>query len=170
MLLRRFAIASTLVIAGSILATPAMANQTVEIDGDVTATTVLRMPDVTDLGEALNLGGIGAAASSVTVHVIDITVFSNEGRTVNLTVDADNSLSNNTDSVAYSVAVVGDGADEPTSGFSNAANGVVVPILPGDFNTTSGEASKDVYIQYTAPARLSPGNYTSSITVSITPL
>lgn len=160
---RRFAIASTLLIAGSVLAAPAMAD-TVNLGGSVADTSAVTSTATAGAG-TLNLYGAGTAQNNVVVKVADMALITNNTTGVTLSATRDAGLTNGTSNLTYQVLIVGDGATAPAdTAFSSNTDSKSVT----DF--TSGASARDLYIEYDAPALLDPGNYTSTITVSVAAL
>jgi len=161
MLLRRFAITSTVLLGAAVISSPAFAD-TVNLSGSVADTSTVTST-ATAGASALSLGGEGTAAADTVAQVADLALESNSSDGVTLTATADGALSNGVDSVTYQVLIVADGATTPIAGDFTANND---SDNVTDF--TSGAAARDLYIEYDAPALLDPGTYTSSITVTVT--
>lgn len=161
MVLRRFAISTTVFIGAAILSAPAFAD-TVNIGGEVQDTSAVTSTATANAG-TLDLAGEGVAAPDTVVHVADLALTSNSSNGVTLSASADSSLTNGVDSLSYQVQIVADNATAPTAG-SFTANSDTKTV--SDF--TNGAAARDLYIEYDAPALLDAGAYSSSITVTVT--
>ena len=87
---------------------------------------------------------------------------SNNTGGVTLTATAAGTLGNGTDTLAYNVLIVTEGATPLATDFlaDNDSDSV------NDFDAT-GTSNRDLYIEYDAPSLLDPGNYSSTITVSV---
>jgi hypothetical protein len=161
---RNTLIASTLVIAGSVLATPAMAD-TVTLGGSVASTSVVSSA-ATIAASALNLYGAGTAQTNVVVKVADMALITNNTAGVTLTAAGDAGLTNGTSTQVYQVLIVADAAAPPAAtDFTSATDAKSVT----DFSV-GGAAARDLYIEYDAPALLDPGTYAAVITVSVADL
>ncbi len=158
---RNTLIASTLVVAGSVLASPAMAD-TVNLGGSVANTTAVTSTATGGAG-TLSLYGVGTAQNNVVVKVADLALTTNNTTGVTVTATPDAGLTNGTSTLAYQVLIVGDAASAPAdTAFAAGAD-------TDNVNDFSGGASaRDLYIEYDAPALLDPGAYTGVITVSVT--
>ncbi|ASC71342.1 uncharacterized protein XM38_022940 [Halomicronema hongdechloris C2206] len=161
MLLRRFAITSAVLLGAAVVSSPAFAD-TVNLSGSVADTSTVTST-ATPGASALSLGGEGTAAADTVAQVADLALESNSSDGVTLTAAADGLLTNGTDSLAYQVLIVADGAAAPVATDFSADNDSKNVT---DF--TSGAAARDLYIEYDAPDLLDPGTYTSSITVTVT--
>jgi len=160
----RFTLATTAFIAGSLITFPALAD-TVNLGGTVTSTSSVTSTATAGAG-ALSLAGEGTAASDVVTQVADIAMISNNSEGVTLTASGDTGLTNGTDTVAYQVLIVADGATAPVAAdFSSSSDSKSVADFDGN-----GDSARDLYIEYDAPALLDPGNYTATITVTVTDL
>jgi len=166
MFLRRFAIASTVLLVGAVLTAPAMADQ-VNIDGDVASSSSVVSTPTSGVGLAddLDLGGEGTATADVVVKVADMALTTNntEGVTLTATAAGDLDISGGGSTpLTYNVKIVGDEAAQPLAAdFTGTSDSVTV----NDF--VSGASARDLYIEYDAPALLDPGNYISHITVTV---
>ena len=167
MFLRRFAIASTLIVGGAALAMPAMAD-VVNLEGVVDDASMVTSTPTSgpNLADDLNLYGEGTAQSDVVVKVADMALFTNSSDGVTLSASADGNLTNDKGTptvVAYNVLIVADAAPTPAAtAFTATSDSQTV----NDFDA-NGDSARDLYIEYDAPALLDPGTYTSSITVTI---
>ncbi len=160
---RNTLIASTLVVAGAALATPAKAD-TVNLGGSVASTSAVTSTATAE-ASTLNLYGAGTAQTNVVVKVADMALITNNTAGVTLTATGDGGLTNGTSTQVYQVLIVADAAAPPAdSAFSSATDAKSVT----DF--VSGAAARDLYIEYDAPALLDPGAYTATITVSVADL
>lgn len=157
---RNTLIASTLVVAGAALATPAMAD-TVNLGGSVADTSAVTSTATAGAG-TLNLYGAGSAQNNVVVKVADMALITNNTTGVTLTATPDSGLTNGTSTLTYQVLIVADAASAPAdTAFAAGAD-------TDNVNDFSGGASaRDLYIEYDAPALLDPGTYTGVITVSV---
>lgn len=165
MLLRRFAIASTLIVTGAVLASPAMAD-TVQLRGTVLSTSTVTST-ATAGASALNLYGVGTATPDVVVHVADLALTSNSAQGVTLSASSTGLLRNpSNETLAYQVLIVANGASAPSAASFTAAS-VTDDVLVGTGGFVDGAASRDLYIEYDAPALLDPGAYAGSITVTV---
>lgn len=163
---RNTLIASTLVVSGAALATPAMAD-TVNLNGSVASTSAVTSTRTSGAGlaDALNLRGAGTAQADVVVKVADMALISNNTGGVTLTAAGDAGLTNGTSVLPYKVLIVADAAAAPAAtAFSAVSDSQAVT------NFVSGAAARDLYIEYDAPALLDPGAYTGAITVSVVDL
>lgn len=163
---RRALVASTLVLAGSVLAAPAMAD-TVNLGGSVADTSAVTSTATAAAG-ALNLYGAGTAGPNTVVKVADMALITNNADGVTLTATATGNLvnvANNATPLAYQVLIVADAAAAPAdTAFSSTTDAKAVT------NFVSGAAARDLYIEYDAPALLDFGTYTGAITVSVAAL
>jgi hypothetical protein len=160
---RNTLIASTLVVAGAALATPAKAD-TVNLGGSVASTSAVSST-ATAAASTLNLYGAGTAQTNVVVKVADMALITNNTGGVTLTAAGDAGLTNLTSNLPYQVLIVADEATAPAdTDFTSATDAKSVT----DF--VSGAADRDLYIEYDAPALLDPGAYTAVITVSVADL
>ncbi len=167
---RNTLIASTLFVAGSVLANPAMADQVI-LDGTVTSTSTVTSTRTTGAGlaSALNLYGQGTAGTGTVVKAADLALITNNTAGVTLTATRDSGLTNGTDTLTYKLLIMADAATAPVAADFSGANGANNDTdAVTDFS--SGAAARDLYIQYDAPALLDPGNYASTITVSVADL
>lgn len=164
--IRRSLVASTLILAGAVVALPAMADS-VTLGGSVTDTSTVTST-ATAAAAALNLGGAGTATPNVVTKVADMALSTNNADGVTLTATATGDLVNATNGatpLAYQVLIVADAAAAPAAGaFSDITDDVAVT------NFVAGAAARDLYIKYDAPALLDPGTYAGSITVSVAAL
>lgn len=164
--IRRGLVASTLVLAGSVVAAPAMAD-TVNLNGSVADTSAVTSTRTTEAG-TLNLYGVGTAQPDVVVKVADMALITNNADGVTLTATATGNLvnvANNATPLAYRVLIVGDSAVAPAA---TAFLGTTHNVPVTDF--AAGASARDLYIEYDAPALLDFGSYTSTITVSVAAL
>ena len=160
-MLRRFAIAATVLTSVGLLCGPALADS-VPLSGVVDdITTVVSTP--TGAAGALNLYGENTANPDTVVKVADLAITSNSSNGVSLTATAAGDLTHGANSLAYQVLIVGDGDAAPTAvSFSDTTD------TEANVTIVAGAAARDLYIEYDAPAYLDAGTYTSSITVSVT--
>ncbi|MBE9108178.1 hypothetical protein IQ273_01925 [Nodosilinea sp. LEGE 07298] len=160
---RNTLIASTLVVAGAALATPAKADP-VNLGGTVADTSAVTST-ATAAASTLNLYGAGTAQTNVVVKVADMALITNNTTGVTLTATGDAGLTNGTSTLPYQVLIVADAAAAPAdTAFSSTIDSKSVT----DFS--AGAAARDLYIEYDAPALLDPGAYTGVITVSVAAL
>ena len=156
-------VASSLVVAGSMLAAPAMAD-TVNLGGSVADTSAVTSSPTAEAA-ALSLYGVGTAQTNVVVKVADLALITNNTTGVTLTAAGDAGLTNGTSTLPYQVLIVADAATAPAdTAFASATDTDTV----NDF--VSGAAARDLYIEYDAPALLDSGAYTGAITVSVVAL
>ncbi|MBD1909196.1 MULTISPECIES: hypothetical protein [unclassified Leptolyngbya] len=166
MLVRRFAVASTLIAVGAVFATPAMAD-TINLSGSVASISTVTST-ATSNASNLNLYGAGTAGTDTVVQVADLALTTNNKQGITVTATANGPLTSgvNGDSMPYQVLIVGDAAAQPTAtSFTSTTASASVPVGVGGF--VNGAADRDLYIEYDAPQLLDPGSYTSSITVTI---
>ena len=169
---RNTLIASTLVIAGAALATPANAQELqqdvdVPLSGEVASSTqIFAFPTPESMD--LDLGGEGLATPGVVENVARLDIVSNNFDGVMVTATADSLLTStdSTDTLAYQVMIA---SAEPDAG-DFAAGPHSVNILRGTGGIENGEATRDLFIQYDAPLVLNKGTYTSNISVTIADL
>jgi hypothetical protein len=169
---RNTLIASTLVIAGAALATPAHAGLTddVPLEGTVASTTAITATPTGAAG-ALNLGGEGAAANNVVVNVATLDILSNNTAGVRVTATAAGSLTSlaSTEALAYRVRIDAVGAT-PDGATDFAGISDTDDVLRGAGGLVDGVASRELFIEYDAPSVLDAATYTSNITVVVADL
>ncbi|HEY9627567.1 MAG TPA: hypothetical protein V6C84_09720 [Coleofasciculaceae cyanobacterium] len=161
--IRRALVASTLILAGAVVAAPAMAD-TVNLGGSIADTSAVTST-ATGAAGTLNLYGAGTAQNNVVVKVADMALITNNTAGVTLTATGDAGLTNGTSNLPYQVLIVADNATAPAdTAFSDDVDDVDVT------NFVAGAAARDLYIEYDAPALLDFGAYTGVITVSVAAL
>ena len=162
-MLSRFVISAAVLMGTALLSNPAFADttDTVNLNGTVNSINSVDATDTTEAG-TLNLYGEGTAGNDEIVKVADLVVMSNNTGGVTLTATAAGTLGNGTDTLAYNVLIVTEGATPLATDFlaDNDSDSV------NDFDAT-GTSNRDLYIEYDAPSLLDPGNYSSTITVSV---
>lgn len=170
MYLRRFALASSVLLAGTLAAAPAFAqtavpqNDTFDVSGEVLEVSTVEA-EATAGATALTLGGGGTAQTDVIVQVADVVVSTNRDAGVSMTAarSADGlTQAGTTDTIAYDLHIVADAAAAPGAG-AFASGDTSSAVLPD-----KGETEWDVYIRYNTPAFLNPGTYSDTVTVTIT--
>lgn len=168
-MLRRFSIASLVLLGSSFVVAPALAQSvnsaSFDVDGDVAS---YRKVEVAVVGAATNLdmGGEGANEAAQVLHAGDITVTSNNEEGVKITALGGN-LQNpldpdNSDQVAFKVEFTSNNGTQPAT-LSGTASTAATYNLDVDDITGIGQA--DLWIEYDAPALLEVGNYKASITI-----
>lgn len=172
-LFRNTLIASTLMVAGSVLANPAMAApEVINLGGSVTDVSSVT-PTATPAAAALVLGGTGSAQTDVFIKVADLALFTNQASGVTLTATGGSGAqlinsSNNATPVDYVVLITADQATEVNAASFGGATGTDSDAVT-DFDS-SGNSARDLYIMYSTDALLDPGTYSGSITVTVAPL
>jgi hypothetical protein len=151
---------SRFVLFGALAVASAAWADAITLGGTVGSTSsVISTPTAT--ASALPMGGEGSDIGEQIKKVGDLALSTNNTEGLTLTVTSGN-LSKGSDAVAYKVMTVADGATAPAS---------------GDFSTDSGDSwevdaalgasSLDLYIAYSPPAVLDPGDYAGEITLSV---
>lgn len=171
MYLRRFALASSVLLAGTLAAAPAFAqaspvpqSDTFDVSGEVLEVSTVEAT-ATAGATALTLGGGGTAQTDVIVQVADVVVSTNRDAGVSMTAARSEdglTQAGTTDKIAYDLHIVADAAAAPGAG-AFASGDTSSAVLPD-----KGETEWDVYIRYNTPAFLNPGTYSDTVTVTIT--
>ncbi len=145
---RNTLIASTLVVAGAMLANPVKAD-TVILGGEVESTSAVTSSPTPE-ATALNLHGEGTAQADVVVKVADMALITNNTEGFVLT------------ALPYRVLIVANDATAPAA--------AAITDVEDDEDVTNfvaGAAARDLYIEYDAPALLDVGDYAATITVTL---
>ncbi|MBI4780732.1 MAG: hypothetical protein HY785_05355 [Oscillatoriophycideae cyanobacterium NC_groundwater_1537_Pr4_S-0.65um_50_18] len=169
-IVRRGLVASILVLAGAVVAAPAMADS-VTLGGSVADTSAVTST-ATAAAAALPLSGVGTAGTDTVVKVADMALLTNNASGVTLTAEATGDLvnaANPATPLPYNVLIVADAATTPAAADFAAATSATKDD-EAVTNFVAGAAARDLYIQYDAPALLDPGTYAGSITVSVAAL
>lgn len=165
--IRRGLVASTLILAGVVIAAPAMAAPTgdsVDLGGTVEDMSTVTATPTTGAGLAndLNLYGEGSAQNGVVVKVADLDVTTNSDTGVTVTATGDAGLFDGASStLPYDVLIV-DGTAPVAAAFSS--NTDTDSVLVAELGVG---AERELYIMYDAPAQLQPGDYESVITLTV---
>jgi len=159
---RNTLIASTLVIAGSVLATPAMALTTGSVTLGGTVATTLSLTSVdTGTPSALDLSG-----GERILQVADLNIFTNNEQGYTLTASQGNLTKIGGTAISFQVLVVGNGATAPVASAFITATGTAYTYATAAANAT-GAGDQDLYMKYTPAALQDPGVYAGSITLSV---
>ena len=100
---------------------------------------------------------------STTVHIADLDIASNNAAGIIITSSSGNlgKLTSGENEIAYTIAIVDNGAGTPTTYVSNLNQNV------NGFDTETGIKSMDLYIRYSVGGMPKQGTYTDTITITV---
>ncbi|MGA8896589.1 MAG: hypothetical protein WB539_14940 [Planktothrix agardhii] len=103
---------------------------------------------------------------STTVHIADLDITSNNsaGIIIGASSGNDGKLTSGENEIAYTIAIVDNGAGTPTSTTSVSSLNQNV----NGFDTETGIKSMDLYIKYSVGGMPKQGTYTDTITITVT--
>lgn len=110
----------------------------------------------------LDLDGEGTASTHV-VKVADIVISTDGGSGLTLTITSGDIDRVGGQAIPFQITTVTDNASPPTSGDFSTPSGNNYTYATG----SAGTENRDVYIRYTPLSFQDPGNYTSSIDLSV---
>ncbi len=163
-LIRRFLIASGLFIGAAVAFSPtafAGTTDSVILEGTVASTLSITAAPVVGVADDLDL----TTNSEQIVKVADLAITTNNSTGYTLTASEGN-LSNggHGETIAFKSATVDDAATAPATGdFTGTGN-----LFTDNTTTTAGSNPKDLYIMYTPSATQGAGDYTGSISLTVT--
>ena len=99
------------------------------------------------------------------VHIADLDILSNNIAGINITAGSGNAgkLTSDENEIAYTIAIVDNGAGTPTSTTSVSSLNQNV----NGFDTETGIKSMDLYIKYSVGVMPKQGTYTDTITITV---
>ena len=102
---------------------------------------------------------------STTVHIADLDIASNNAAGIIITSSSGNlgKLTSGENEIAYTIAIVDNGAGTPTSTTSVSSLNQNV----NGFDTETGIKSMDLYIKYSVGVMPKQGTYTDTITITV---
>lgn len=160
--MRRFFSIAALTVGALAFGGNAALADTVPLGGSVNSISAVTSTPTAAAG-SLTLYGEGVAQNDVVVQVADMALTTNNTAGVTLQASGDSGLTNGTSTLPYNVKIVADSAAAPGAvDFSSNTDSVAVSDFSG------GAAARDLYIEYDAPSLLDPGNYSATITISVT--
>jgi hypothetical protein len=164
---RQFLAASLVIGSALSFISPAFAGttDTLTIKGTVTTTLSLAVAGTTGAGSAAALE-LGTTGEKI-VKIADLTMSTNNEQGLLLTVTSANSgslVKAGGTSISFLLNAVNDAATAPATGDFSAGSGATYTTG----STAAGDANKDLYMKYTPATLQDPGEYTDTLTLTVT--
>ena len=170
MSLRHFFIASSLILApittlGFGSAALADTDDTVELSGTVDSQIAIDANPTTAASDLPLSPEYAGQDGSTTVHIADLDITSNNSAGIIIEADSMNGgeLTSDENEIAYTIAIVDNGAGTPTSTTSVSSLNQNV----NGFDTETGIKSMDLYIRYSVGGMPKMGNYSDTLTITV---